>query len=64
MLWIPLLRLDALGLIASGWLLASFSVPGRYCGAVEITGLAPAAFVRPAAGDLVRVRTRRWALER
>jgi hypothetical protein len=31
---------------------------------MEVTGLAPAAFARPAAGDLVRVRARRRAVER
>jgi len=64
MLRIPLLRLDAGGLMASGRLRASFSASGQYRGSMEVTELAPAAFVLPTAGDLVHVRTQRWALER
>jgi hypothetical protein len=55
--------LEAREPIAARWLLASFSVQGQYCGAMEISELPLTLFVLPTAGDLVQIRIQRWALE-
>lgn len=44
--------------------LASLSTPGHDGDAMEIIDLPPTPLVLPASGDLVRIRTQRWALER
>ena len=56
--------LDTREPVAASWLLASSRARGQYGGAMEITELPPTPFVLPMAGELVQIRTERWALER